>query len=63
METQWPTTKHGAQDRGRVAAGQDYEVAQFAKKHGISTDEARELIEKHGNSRVLLEKAVKWLRT
>ena len=41
----------GAQDRARVAAQQQYEVAYFASKHAISMDEARDIITKAGPSR------------
>ena len=44
-------SKVGAQDRSRVAAEQQYEVAYFAKKHGISAEEARAIIEQAGPSR------------
>jgi uncharacterized protein YpmB len=51
-------TKMDRRDRSRVAGDEDYEVAYFASRHGISQDEARELIKKHGNNREELEKAV-----
>lgn len=41
----------GQQDRSRVAAEQQYEVSYFADKHGITLDEAREIIRKAGPSR------------
>src|SRR5690606_26206091 len=41
----------GAQDRSRVAAGQQYEVAYFAEKHGLTMDDARAIIEQAGPSR------------
>jgi hypothetical protein len=52
----------GGQDRARVAGDQDYEVRYFAEKHGISIDQAQQLIDKHGNSREKLEAAVGSLR-
>ena len=42
----------GGQDRARVAGGEDYEVQDFASRHGISPDEVREMIKRVGNSRV-----------
>ena len=51
-------TKMDQRDRSRVAGDEDYEVAYFASRHGISQDEARTLIKKHGNNREELEKAV-----
>ncbi len=44
-------SKTGAQDRNRVAGGQQYEVDYFAKKHGIDHDQARNIIAHSGNSR------------
>ena len=41
----------GAQDRARVAGEQQYEVAYFAKKHGISAEEAKRVIAQAGPSR------------
>ncbi len=43
--------KRGGGDRDRVAAGQGYEVSYFARKHGISSGEAREIIKRVGNDR------------
>lgn len=43
--------KVGGQDRARVAVDQDYEVQHFASKHGLSIDEAREIIERAGGDR------------
>ena len=45
-------------DRSRVSANEDYEIVHFAKHHGISRQEARDLIAKHGNSRRELVAAV-----
>ena len=39
------------QDAKLVAAGESYEVAYFAKKWGLSADDARSIIEAHGPSR------------
>jgi hypothetical protein len=49
--------KRGGQDRGRVAAEEPYEVNYFAKKHGLSAQQAREIIEKHGPNRNKLNAA------
>ena len=46
----------GGQDRARVAGGEDYEVQDFASRHGISPDEVREMIKRVGNNREALEK-------
>jgi hypothetical protein len=48
-------SNRGAPDRGRVAGDEGYEVDYFARKHGISADQARELIRKHGNNRAVLD--------
>lgn len=55
-------TKRGGQDRARVAGGQDHEVEHFASTHGISTEDARALIAKHGNDRDALNAAAKRLK-
>ena len=44
-------TKRSQQDRKRVAAEQQYEVAYFAQKHGISAEDAQKIIEAAGPSR------------
>jgi hypothetical protein len=46
----------GAPDRRRVAAEEPYEVEYLARKHGLTTDEARELIERFGNDRATLDR-------
>lgn len=50
-------SKRGGIDRKRVAAGEGYEVRYFARKHGLSRDEARELIKQIGNDREKLNAA------
>jgi hypothetical protein len=52
----------GEPDRSLVAGEERYEVQHFAQRMGISTDEARELIEKHGNDRETLEREARKLR-
>ena len=54
-------TKVGEPDRSRVSGDQDYEVQQFAEKHGITPREARDLIARHGSNREALEEAAKRL--
>jgi hypothetical protein len=54
-------TKVGEQDRSKVAKEQDYEVSYFAHEHGISTAEARKLIERFGNDRQKLYAAAQSL--
>lgn len=51
------TTQQGAADRSQVAADEGYEVAYFAKKHGMTQAAARELIAEIGNDRAKLDAA------
>jgi hypothetical protein len=46
----------GEPDRSRVSGSEDYEVSYFAQKHGISAEQARDLISKHGNDRETLDR-------
>jgi hypothetical protein len=47
-----------------VAGNEDYEVRYFAERHGLTPDQVRELIAKHGNNRDVLEaEAAKLTRT
>jgi hypothetical protein len=55
-------SKTGGRDRSRVAGGQDYEVRYFAERHGISTEQAEQLIAKHGNSREELDEAARQMK-
>jgi uncharacterized membrane protein len=54
-------TKVGKPDRDRVSADQDYEVRQFAEKHGLTPEKVRDLIARVGNKRADLEEAAKKL--
>ena len=54
-------SKVGKQDRAKVAGGQDYEVQDFAQKHGVTPQQARDLIARHGNDRETLEREVRKL--
>jgi hypothetical protein len=51
--------QRGKQDRSRVSGSEGYEVRYFAAKHGISTEQAGELIRQHGNDREKLDAAAK----
>ena len=44
-------SKRGGADRRRVAAGEGYEVNYFARKHGITAGEARDIIKRVGDDR------------
>ena len=55
-------SKRGAADRSKVAAGEGYEVSYFARKHGISRDDAQKLITDVGNDRAKLNAAAEKLK-
>ena len=52
----------GGQDRSRVAGGQEYEVRYFAERHGITVEQAQQLIDRHGNSREELDRAAEQMK-
>lgn len=52
----------GEPDRSRVSGSERYEVSYFAERHGISMDQARDLIDKHGNQRDELDAAAERLK-
>ncbi|MBY5453900.1 DUF3606 domain-containing protein [Rhizobium leguminosarum] len=49
------TNRGRAQDRARVAGGQDHEVRYEGKKEGVSKDEVKDTIKDVGNSRRKVE--------
>lgn len=50
------STKRGrAQDRARVAGGQDHEVRYEAKKEGVTKDAVKVAVNEVGNSRTRVE--------
>ena len=53
------TTRGRKQDRARVAAGQDHEVAYEAKKEGVSKTEVKDAVKAAGNSRDKVEDKLK----
>lgn len=55
-------TKRGGADRQQVAGGEGYEASYFARKHGISEDQAKSLINKIGNDRAKLDAAAEELK-
>jgi hypothetical protein len=55
-------SNRGSRDRDRVAAGQGYELSYFARKHGITRDQARQLIARIGNDRAKLNAAAEKLK-
>ena len=56
------TNNRGGGDRQRVAGGEEYEVRYFAEKHGISTEQAEQLIARHGNNREELDRAAQQMK-
>lgn len=48
-----------AQDRRKVAGGQDHEVRYEAEKMDVSRDEVRDAIKSEGNSRAKVERKLK----
>ena len=54
-------TKVGEPDRSRVASDQNYEASQLAQKHGLTQQQARDLIARVGNDREKLDHAAKEL--
>jgi hypothetical protein len=56
-------TNRGAEDRARVAGGEDYEVDYFVRKHGIITEQAERLVRQHGNSRAKLDSEAENLKS
>ena len=55
-------TKQGQQDRSRVAGDETYEVAYFASKHGLTQEQARDLIARIGNDRAKLNAAAEAMK-
>ena len=55
-------TKTDFRDRSRVAGEEDYEVRHFAEEAGISAEQARTLIKRHGNDRKMLHELAESLK-
>lgn len=55
-------TKRGKADRKKVSKSEGYELAYFARKHGITRDQAIKLIDRIGNDREKLNKAAEKLK-
>jgi hypothetical protein len=56
-------SKRSSQDRIRLAGGEGYEVDYFARKHGITHEQAQSLINQHGNDGKKLDAEAAKLRT
>jgi hypothetical protein len=54
-------SKRGGADRRTVSASEGYEVSYFARKHGITAQQARDLIKEVGNNREKLNAAAEKL--
>ncbi|CAN7459953.1 DUF3606 domain-containing protein [Phenylobacterium sp. LjRoot164] len=50
-------------DRSRVPSEDDSELQYLASKHRITTEQAQELIRKHGDNRAALDEAAARLRS
>ncbi|MER8831921.1 DUF3606 domain-containing protein [Mesorhizobium sp. M0909] len=55
-------TKTDSRDRSQVAGGEDYEVRHFAEEAGITPDQARTLIKRHGTDRKVLNEIAESIR-
>lgn len=55
-------SKRGKADRRKVSKSEGYEVAYFARKHGITRDQAVRLIDRIGNDREKLNIAAAKLK-
>jgi hypothetical protein len=56
-------TKRSGRDRATVSADEPYEVGYFARKHGISREQAQKLIDKIGGNRAKLNAEAEKLKT
>ena len=56
MATSKKTSRGRAQDRARVAGGQEHEVRYESKKTGASAAEVKRSVKSAGNSRTAVEK-------
>lgn len=59
MNTKQTSTRGRAQDRAKVAAGQEYEVNYEAKKSGKPASAVKQAVKSAGNSRKQVEKQLK----
>ncbi len=55
-------SKQDNRDRSKVAAGEDYEVEYLAGQTGITPEQARTLIRRHGTDRAKLMEEAKLIR-
>ncbi|MFI0847192.1 DUF3606 domain-containing protein [Mesorhizobium sp. IMUNJ 23232] len=55
-------SKQDNRDRSQVAGDQEWEVGYVASKFGLSTDQVRELIDRFGNDRNVIEREAEKLK-
>ncbi len=55
--------ERSAQVPGRTYSGQSYDVTYFARKHGLTKQQAREIIRKVGHDRDKLNEAAAQLKS
>ncbi|MEQ1956256.1 DUF3606 domain-containing protein [Mesorhizobium yinganensis] len=55
-------SKQDNRDRSQVAGDQEWEVGYVASKFGLSTDQVRELIDRFGNDRDVIEREAEKLK-
>jgi hypothetical protein len=56
------TSLRGDRDRRTVSASEPYEVEYFARKHGLTMEQARDLIARVGNDRATLDAAAEEMK-
>jgi hypothetical protein len=56
------TSLRGDRDRRTVSASEPYEVEYFARKHGLTMEQARDLIARVGNERSKLDAAAEAMK-
>jgi hypothetical protein len=52
-------SKSGGQDRQRISLSEDYEVADWSKKFGVTPDQLRAAVERVGNQAEDVERDLK----
>ena len=55
-------TRTDNHDRSQTAGGEDEQVRHFAEEAGITLDQARTLIKRHGNDRKVLDEIAESIR-
>ena len=55
-------SNRGEPDRSKVSGSEDYEVNYLARRHGLTQEQARELIARVGNNRSRLDEEAQKLK-